>query len=176
MRESNRRKGGTTMMKGISTAIAISIMSLMIADSPAFSQLQTVPAPLTMPVWPTGFLPVENQNQAQEHDITTAKDGLVGNKPVIRLTDVSNPTFTVYWPDQQRTPFPDSGCGSSRRRLPDSRPRPGRDRNLTFPQFDRRDSNPVEVQGSIRISQHSSLAGRGADSQPGTFTCSGMED
>jgi acetyl esterase/lipase len=86
------------MMKGMSTTIAITIVSLMIADSPVFAQLQTVPAPLTMPVWPIDFLPA-NPNQAPEHDITTAKDSLVGNKPVIRLTDVSNPTFTVYWPD-----------------------------------------------------------------------------
>jgi acetyl esterase/lipase len=89
---------GTTMMKNISSAIAIAIVGLLLTGSPVFAQLQTVPAPLTMPVWPAGFLPA-NPNQAPEHDIATAKDSLVGGKHVILLADVSNPTLTVYWPD-----------------------------------------------------------------------------
>ena len=86
------------MMKWISSTIAIAIVGLLIANSPVLAQAGTIPAPLTMPVWPVDFL-TPKPNQAPEHDITTAKDALVGGRPVIRLTDVSNPTFTVYWPD-----------------------------------------------------------------------------
>ena len=86
------------MMKGISSAIAIAIVGLLIANSPVRAQPGTIPSPLTMPVWPVGFL-TPKPNQAPEHDITTAKDALVGGRSVIRLTDVSNPVLTVYWPD-----------------------------------------------------------------------------
>lgn len=88
-------------MKGISSAIAIAIVGLLIANSPVFAQPGAIPVPLTMPVWPVGFL-TPKPNQAPEHDITTAKDALVGSRPVIRLSDVSNPTFTVYWPDPSK--------------------------------------------------------------------------
>lgn len=35
-------------------------------------------------------------NPGPEHDATTAKDGLPGGKPVIRLANVSDPTLTFY--------------------------------------------------------------------------------
>jgi acetyl esterase/lipase len=86
------------LLKAISVAIALAVISLLLVDSPVFAQPETIPAPLTLPLWPVGFLSPK-PNQAPEHDITTAKDALVGGRPLIRLTDVSNPTLTVYWPD-----------------------------------------------------------------------------
>jgi acetyl esterase/lipase len=86
------------MMKTVYSTIAIVIVSLVIADISSFAQPKTTPAPLTLPVWPAGYLTAET-DQAPEHDMTTAKDGLVGGGAVIRLADVSNPTLTVYRPD-----------------------------------------------------------------------------
>jgi acetyl esterase/lipase len=51
----------------------------------------------TLPLWPNGA-PGNPANPAPEVDTTTAKDGLVAGKPVIRLGNVSNPTLTLYTP------------------------------------------------------------------------------
>lgn len=85
-------------MKTLRSTIAVGILSLTIAVVSVFAQQKTAPAPLTLPVWPAGYL-AANSNQTPEHDITTAKDDLVGGKTVVRLADVSNPTFTITWPD-----------------------------------------------------------------------------
>ncbi len=50
-----------------------------------------------IPLWPSGA-PGEKGGIGPEKDMTTAKDGLVAERPVIRLGDVSSPTITVYRP------------------------------------------------------------------------------
>ena len=47
----------------------------------------------TIPLQPAGS---SGFNPGPEHDATTAKDNLVAGKPVIRLSDVSDPTLTFY--------------------------------------------------------------------------------
>jgi acetyl esterase/lipase len=57
------------------------------------------PAPghITINVWP-GAAPGAQANAPAEKDMTTARDGLVAGKPVIRLGNVSVPTLTLYTP------------------------------------------------------------------------------
>jgi acetyl esterase/lipase len=56
-------------------------------------------------LWP-GDAPGEKPLAESEVDKTTAKDGLVGGKPVIRLGNVSTPTLLVYKP----APAKDTGA------------------------------------------------------------------
>jgi len=51
-----------------------------------------------IPLWP-GTVPGEKAALADERDTTTSKDGLVGDKTVIRLGNVSHPTITIYRPE-----------------------------------------------------------------------------
>ncbi len=46
-------------------------------------------------IWPRGA-PGETGTIGPEHDNTTPKDGLIAGKTVIRLTNVSDPTITIY--------------------------------------------------------------------------------
>jgi acetyl esterase/lipase len=57
----------------------------------------------TSPVklWPKG-VPGEKAEIGVEKDLTTAKDGLVAGKPVIRLGNVADPTLTVYSPPKDK--------------------------------------------------------------------------
>ncbi len=48
-------------------------------------------------LWPT-IAPGEKGTLGPEHDTTTAKDALVAGKAVVRITDVTIPTLTVYRP------------------------------------------------------------------------------
>ncbi|HTY58865.1 MAG TPA: alpha/beta hydrolase [Bacteroidota bacterium] len=50
-----------------------------------------------MQLWPPGT-PGIKQGDAGEYDATTPADGLTGGRPVIRLTEVSDPAITVYRP------------------------------------------------------------------------------
>ncbi len=53
---------------------------------------------LTLPVWP-GAIPGiagPQSSATPETDTTTAKDGLIAGKPIIRLGNVSTPTLTLY--------------------------------------------------------------------------------
>lgn len=50
-----------------------------------------------MKIWPNGA-PGPSAAAGEERDMTTAKDGLVGGRAVIRLGDVKTPTVTVYKP------------------------------------------------------------------------------
>jgi acetyl esterase/lipase len=61
-----------------------------------------LPDHLTMPVWP-GVAPGAPANLPPEADTTTAKDGLVAGRPVIRLGNVSTPTITLYTPKGKNT-------------------------------------------------------------------------
>ena len=50
-----------------------------------------------IPLWP-GTPPGDKGNLGPEHDSTDAKDPLIAGKPVVRITNVSVPTLTVYSP------------------------------------------------------------------------------
>ena len=63
---------------------------------------QPAPGHTTLPLWPHGA-PGAAPNPAAEIDTTTAKDGLVAGKRVIRLGNVSNPTLTLYAPGGRNT-------------------------------------------------------------------------
>jgi acetyl esterase/lipase len=70
---------------------------------------------LTLPVW-SGVAPGERANPPAERNLTTAKDHLVAGRPLIRLTNVSMPTITVYSPKARNTGaavmmFPGGGYG-----------------------------------------------------------------
>jgi acetyl esterase/lipase len=52
-------------------------------------------------LWP-GKPPDAKGNPAPERDTTKAEDRKVAGKPVIRLTDVSNPTLTIFRPPASR--------------------------------------------------------------------------
>lgn len=58
---------------------------------------QTVPGHLSLPLWPQEA-PGSAASAPPEADLTTAKDNLVGGKPLVRLGHVSRPTLTVYAP------------------------------------------------------------------------------
>jgi acetyl esterase/lipase len=52
-------------------------------------------APAPIPLWP-GEPPGEKGGIGPEKDINEPKDGLIAGRPIIRLTDVSRPTLTLY--------------------------------------------------------------------------------
>ena len=56
----------------------------------------------TIAVWP-GVAPGAPTNLAAEADLTTAKDGAVAGRPVLRLGNVATPTMTVYKPKGKNT-------------------------------------------------------------------------
>jgi acetyl esterase/lipase len=53
---------------------------------------------LTLPLWTHGA-PEASTAKGPERDITTATDPLIAGKRIIKLTDVSEPTLTLYKPD-----------------------------------------------------------------------------
>jgi acetyl esterase/lipase len=57
---------------------------------------------LTMKIWP-GAAPGAAGATAPEKDMTTAKDNLIADKPLIRLGNVSVPTLTLYSPKGKNT-------------------------------------------------------------------------
>ncbi len=61
--------------------------------------------PDTLTIWPAGT-PGITAGRAREHDVTTAKDGLIGGRPVIRLGGVTDPQIIVYRAPQTRDPEP----------------------------------------------------------------------
>ncbi|MEO6001280.1 MAG: alpha/beta hydrolase fold domain-containing protein [Chitinophagaceae bacterium] len=73
---------------------------------PSFSQSPAKPAPVietTSPVlvWP-GIVPGEKGNIGEEKDKTKSTDNKVSGKDVIRLTNVTKPTLTVYSPPKNK--------------------------------------------------------------------------
>ena len=54
--------------------------------------------PLVLPVWP-GVPPEETSDLGSERDTTTESSEKVAGQRVIRLTDVRQPTLTVYSPE-----------------------------------------------------------------------------
>ncbi len=81
------------------------IAALAAASTALFAQTPAwPPSPdhLTMPLWPNGA-PGAQPSAGPEGDMTTAKDGSPGGKPVIRIGNVSNPTLTLYTPKGTNT-------------------------------------------------------------------------
>ena len=71
-------------------AAVVILAGTLFAQRPAW---EPAPGHVTIPLWPhPQALP------DAEVDATTAKDNLVAGKPLIRLTNVSNPTITLYEP------------------------------------------------------------------------------
>src|SRR5882762_1710510 len=64
-------------------------------------------SPEVISLWPKDA-PGEQGNIGEEKDTTTAKDGLVAGKPVIRLGNVSHPTLTLFRPPKDK----DTGAAS----------------------------------------------------------------
>ena len=60
------------------------------AQKPAW---EPAPGHVTLPLWPH-----PQSNAGPEIDATTMKDRQVAGKPVIRLTNIANPTITLYQP------------------------------------------------------------------------------
>ena len=61
--------------------------------------------PDTLTIWPAGT-PGITPGRAQEHDVTTSKDGIIGGRPVIRLAGVTDPQMIVYRATQTHDPEP----------------------------------------------------------------------
>jgi acetyl esterase/lipase len=55
----------------------------------------------SMDIWPKGA-PGETGRIGEEHDTTSGKDKLIAGKQVIRLTNVSKPTITVFRPPREK--------------------------------------------------------------------------
>ena len=55
-----------------------------------------------IPLWPHGA-PGEQPGPGNEHDMTTAKDNLVGGKRVARIGGITNPTIQVFPPSGHNT-------------------------------------------------------------------------
>jgi len=60
------------------------------------------PGHVTLKLWPHGA-PDATPPAGPEKNMTTAKDPLAGGKPVMRLTNVSTPTITLYQPRGKKT-------------------------------------------------------------------------
>jgi hypothetical protein len=80
-------------------AAAVAVSTSLMAQQPAW---QPAPGHLTLPVWP-GVAPGAQANPPAEIDATTAKDGLVAGRPILRLSNVSVPTITLYSPKGRNT-------------------------------------------------------------------------
>src|SRR5208283_3411958 len=83
-----------SMRKRLLLLAAVGICSSLFAQKPAW---QPAPGHITLPVWPHGA-PGAPPNLGPEIDTTTAKDNLIAGKPLIRLSNVSTPTLTLYAP------------------------------------------------------------------------------
>jgi acetyl esterase/lipase len=78
----------------VSAALTMSTISIA-AQQTAW---QPEPGHTQIPIWPNGA-PGAPANAAAEVDTTSAKDNLIGGKPLIRLGNVSTPTITLYKPE-----------------------------------------------------------------------------
>ena len=72
----------------------------MLAPVISYAQSSMVSPPVT--IWPNGA-PGGAANNLPEKDNTKPSDNRVGNKTVIRITNVSSPTITVYAPAKEPT-------------------------------------------------------------------------
>jgi acetyl esterase/lipase len=72
----------------------MSVPKLVFAQTPAWAP---APGHTSLSIWPHGA-PGATPNPAPETDTTKASDYLVAGKRIVRLTNVSDPTLTVYSP------------------------------------------------------------------------------
>jgi hypothetical protein len=81
-------------------ALATGLASLLtIVSTNAVASGPSVSGPILL--WPKGA-PDEKGGIGEEHDTTKPDDGLVSGKRVIRLTNVSEPTLTLYRPSKSK--------------------------------------------------------------------------
>jgi acetyl esterase/lipase len=57
--------------------------------------------PAPVPIWP-GAVPGEKAKLPPEADLTKPSEALIAGKPIIRLGNISTPTFTVYFPEKSK--------------------------------------------------------------------------
>ncbi len=73
-------------------AALVAVTPVLLAQKPAW---QPAPGHITLHLWPHGA-PGEPPHPAPEVNATTPSDNLVAGRTVIRLTNVSDPTLTLY--------------------------------------------------------------------------------
>jgi acetyl esterase/lipase len=81
------------------TFFACGLSCLMMFGSSVFAAVPKISEPI--PLWPNA-VPDEKGQLGAEHDVSKPNEGLVAGKPVIRLTNVSTPTITVYRPPKAK--------------------------------------------------------------------------
>src|SRR5215469_15042008 len=86
------RKSHMRISMGLALLLAVLARNL-IAQTPAW---EPAPGHITLPLWPHPQPLAE-----REVDATTAEDNLIAGKPLVRLTNVSNPTITLYAPKER---------------------------------------------------------------------------
>jgi acetyl esterase/lipase len=84
------------MKTNLAAGLAFALSLLLRFDS-AFA----ADSPEVISLWPKDA-PGEQGNMGEEKDTTTAKDGLVAGKPVVRLGNVSHPTLTIFRPPKDK--------------------------------------------------------------------------
>jgi acetyl esterase/lipase len=87
-------------MKRLSPALGLASLALL--SGTLFSTARAQTAPLTLPLWPHAT-PEPPQTTAPETDTTTPTDNPISGRRVVRLTNVTVPTLTVYPPHGQNT-------------------------------------------------------------------------
>jgi acetyl esterase/lipase len=87
------------MPKFMFLLLAVGICTSLGAQAPAW---QSAPGLTTLSIWPHGA-PGAPANPGPETDTTTAKDSLIAGKPIVRLTNVSQPALTLYPPKGENT-------------------------------------------------------------------------
>jgi acetyl esterase/lipase len=80
-------------------AAVAALSTSLLAQKPAW---QPAPGHLTLPVWP-GVAPGAQANSPAEINATTPQDGLVAGRTILRLSNVSAPTITLYSPKGKNT-------------------------------------------------------------------------
>ncbi|MGB7434565.1 MAG: alpha/beta hydrolase [Candidatus Acidiferrum sp.] len=91
-------------LRGLGTSFviifaAVVIVSSLDAQKPAW---EPSPGHTTVTLWPQNA-PGAQPSAGPERDVTTAKDNLAAGKPVIRLSNVSKPTLTLYTPNREHS-------------------------------------------------------------------------
>ena len=84
----------------LAVAVAILITATLSAQKPAW---RPAPGHTTLNLWPNGA-PGAQPNPPAELDLNDpAKDKPIAGRPIIRLSNVSNPTLTVYAPKENKS-------------------------------------------------------------------------
>src|ERR1700691_1324528 len=86
-------------MRVLILSALLAVSTCLFAQTPAWPPSRDH---LTMPLCPNAA-PGAQPSPGPEGDMTTAKDGSPGGKPVIRIGNVSNPTLTLYTPKGTNT-------------------------------------------------------------------------